>query len=102
MEIVITDELVSEPYVDMTVKLMERFGVQVEQIDGQQHMHIPAGQKYVSPGTAFVAGDASSTRYFLSGATITGSTMCVVGCGSDSLSGRQALCWGHGPHGRQA
>jgi 3-phosphoshikimate 1-carboxyvinyltransferase len=44
IEIIIKDELVSKPYVDMTVKLMERFGVVVEQLDGLQHMRIPSGQ----------------------------------------------------------
>ncbi|EIE23113.1 3-phosphoshikimate 1-carboxyvinyltransferase [Coccomyxa subellipsoidea C-169] len=83
----IRDELVSQPYVDMTVRLMERFGVKVERLDGLQHMHIPPGQTYVSPGESFVEGDASSASYFLAGATITGGTMTVEGCGSDSLQG---------------
>lgn len=44
IEINIKDELVSQPYVDMTVKLMERFGVEVQQLDGLTHMRIPPGQ----------------------------------------------------------
>jgi 3-phosphoshikimate 1-carboxyvinyltransferase len=44
IEIIIKDELVSQPYVDMTVKLMERFGVVVQQLDGLTHMKIPPGQ----------------------------------------------------------
>lgn len=40
VEIIISDTLVSEPYVDMTVKLMERFGVTVERIDGLSHMRV--------------------------------------------------------------
>ncbi|EFJ51939.1 hypothetical protein VOLCADRAFT_79287 [Volvox carteri f. nagariensis] len=87
IEIIIKDELVSQPYVDMTVKLMERFGVRVERLDGLQHLRIPAGQRYVSPGEAYVEGDASSASYFLAGATITGGTITVEGCGSDSLQG---------------
>lgn len=87
VEIIITDELVSQPYVDMTVKLMERFGVQVQQLDGLTHMKIPPGQTYKSPGEAYVEGDASSASYFLAGATITGGTVTVEGCGSDSLQG---------------
>ncbi|EIE21051.1 3-phosphoshikimate 1-carboxyvinyltransferase [Coccomyxa subellipsoidea C-169] len=83
----ISDELVSQPYVDMTIRLMERFGVKVDRLDGLQHMHIPPGQTYVSPGEAYVEGDASSASYFLAGATITGGTMTVEGCGSDSLQG---------------
>ncbi len=86
-DIVITDELVSKPYVDMTVQLMRRFGVDVELKDGLQHIYIPANQSYKSPGTAYVEGDASSASYFLAGATITGATVTVEGCGSDSLQG---------------
>eukprot|EP01025_Chloroclados_australasicus_P030416 TRINITY_DN3052_c0_g1_i1.p1 TRINITY_DN3052_c0_g1~~TRINITY_DN3052_c0_g1_i1.p1 ORF type:complete len:495 (+),score=51.17 TRINITY_DN3052_c0_g1_i1:56-1486(+) len=86
-EIVIKDTLVSEPYVDMTVKLMERFGVKVERVDGLKRMMIPAGQTYISPGEAYVEGDASSASYFLAGAAITGGTVTVEGCGSNSLQG---------------
>lgn len=86
-DIIIQDELVSQPYVDMTVKLMERFGVKVERVDGLQHLRVPAGQTYITPGTAYVEGDASSASYFLAGATITGGTVTVEGCGSDSLQG---------------
>ena len=42
---------------------------QVERVDGLQHMHIPAGQTYRSPGEAYVEGDASSASYFLAGDT---------------------------------
>lgn len=44
IEIVIKDELVSQPYVDMTVKLMQRFGVEVQLLDGLTHMRIPGQQ----------------------------------------------------------
>jgi 3-phosphoshikimate 1-carboxyvinyltransferase len=87
IEIVITDELVSQPYVDMTIKLMERFGVRVERLDGLQRLRVPPGQTYKSPGAAYVEGDASSASYFLAGATITGGTVTVEGCGAESLQG---------------
>ncbi|KAJ9525691.1 hypothetical protein QJQ45_003504 [Haematococcus lacustris] len=109
IEVIIKDELVSQPYVDMTVKIMERFGVVVNKLDGLQHMHIPPNQTYKSPGKshataetegagsrqpqlpvlgeAYVEGDASSASYFLAGATITGGTVVVEGCGSESLQG---------------
>ena len=86
-DIVIVDELVSKPYVDMTVQLMRRFGVEVELKDGLQHIYVPANQCYKSPGTAYVEGDASSASYFLAGATITGGKVTVEGCGSESLQG---------------
>eukprot|EP00955_Chlamydomonas_euryale_P008776 93570-Chlamydomonas_euryale.AAC.2 len=50
-------------------------------------MKIPGGQKYASPGEAYVEGDASSASYFLAGATITGGTVTIEGCGSESLQG---------------
>ena len=56
-------------------------------MDGLQHMRIPAGQRYISPGSAYVEGDASSASYFLAGATITGGKIVVEGCGSESLQG---------------
>ncbi len=87
VEIIIKDELVSQPYVSMTVKLMERFGVKVQLLDGLQHIRVPGQQQYKSPGEAYVEGDASSASYFLAGATITGGTVTVEGCGSDSLQG---------------
>jgi 3-phosphoshikimate 1-carboxyvinyltransferase len=92
-DIIITDELISKPYVDMTVRLMERFGVGVERIDGLQHLRVPAGQSYKAPasGSAYVEGDASSASYFLAGAAITGGTVTVEGCGSDSLQGDVAF-----------
>jgi len=92
-DIVITDELISKPYVDMTVRLMERFGVGVERVDGLQHLRVPAGQTYAAPpsGVAYVEGDASSASYFLAGAAITGGTVTMEGCGSDSLQGDVAF-----------
>jgi len=82
----ITDTLVSQPYVEMTLRLMERFGVLVRN-DDFQRFHIHTGQTYRSPGVAHVEGDASSASYFLGGAAITGGTVTVEGCGTDSLQG---------------
>jgi 3-phosphoshikimate 1-carboxyvinyltransferase len=85
IEITIKDELVSQPYVDMTIKLMEKFGITVSRLNGLQHLHIPGNQMYRSPGSVFVEGDASSASYFLAGATMTGGKIRVVGCGSESV-----------------
>jgi 3-phosphoshikimate 1-carboxyvinyltransferase len=82
----ITDHLVSVPYVTMTLALMGRYGVRVERPQPLE-FHIPAGQRYRSPGRMLVEGDASSASYFLAGAAITGGTVRVEGCGSDSLQG---------------
>jgi 3-phosphoshikimate 1-carboxyvinyltransferase len=82
----IVDRLVSVPYVEMTVALLARFGVRVER-SGPLAWHVPAGQRYRSPGRLRVEGDASSASYFLAGAAITGGTVRVLGCGTDSLQG---------------
>jgi 3-phosphoshikimate 1-carboxyvinyltransferase len=84
----ITDTLVSAPYVDMTTALMARFGVPVARpSDGSLRYTVPAPARYRSPGRVLVEGDASSATYFLAGAAITGGTVRVEGCGSDSLQG---------------
>ncbi|XP_019151672.1 PREDICTED: 3-phosphoshikimate 1-carboxyvinyltransferase 2-like [Ipomoea nil] len=83
----IVDKLISVPYVEMTIKLMERFGVSVEHSDSWDRFLIRGGQKYKSPGNAFVEGDASSASYFLAGAAVTGGTVTVEGCGTSSLQG---------------
>lgn len=87
VEIEIIDKLISIPYVEMTLKLMERFGVFVEHSDSWDRFYVRGGQKYKSPGNAYVEGDASSASYFLAGAAITGGTITVEGCGTSSLQG---------------
>ncbi|MBA0620561.1 hypothetical protein Godav_006264 [Gossypium davidsonii] len=87
VEIEIIDKLISIPYVEMTIKLMERFGVTVEHTDSWDRFFIRGGQKYMSPGNAYVEGDASSASYFLAGAAVTGGTVTVEGCGTSSLQG---------------
>lgn len=87
IEIEMLDKLVSVPYVDMTLKIMERFGVSVERYGGWERFSVKGGQSYKSPGRAYVEGDASSASYFVAGAAITGGTVVVEGCGTDSLQG---------------
>jgi 3-phosphoshikimate 1-carboxyvinyltransferase len=82
----VTDTLVSQPYVAMTLALMARFGVEVAQ-PAPLSWEVPAPRRYRSPGRALVEGDASSASYFLAGAAITGGKVRVEGCGSDSLQG---------------
>merc|ERR1712071_370273 len=90
----IKDELISAPYVALTIGLMKKFGVNV-QISGDMKetpsFFIPASEKYVSPSSILVEGDASSASYFLAGATITGGTITVRGCGSESVQGDVAF-----------
>lgn len=90
----IQDELISAPYVALTIGLMKKFGVNV-QIDGDMSgtpsFHIPATEKYTSPSSILVEGDASSASYFIAGAAITGGTITVRGCGSESVQGDVAF-----------
>lgn len=87
VDIEIKDELVSVPYVKMTVNLMRRFGVKVHISADNKQFHVAKGQTYKSPGEIFVEGDASSASYFLAGAAITGGPITVNGCGADSIQG---------------
>ncbi|HUQ28328.1 MAG TPA: 3-phosphoshikimate 1-carboxyvinyltransferase [Usitatibacter sp.] len=79
-------ELISKPYVEMTLGLMERFGVSVAR-DGWRSFGIPAGAGYVSPGTLEVEGDASSASYFLAAGALGSGPVRVEGVGRSSLQG---------------
>jgi 3-phosphoshikimate 1-carboxyvinyltransferase len=82
----VVGELISKPYIDITLNLMARFGVIVER-EGWQRFIIPANSRYQSPGTIFVEGDASSASYFLAAGTIGGGPVRVTGIGRDSIQG---------------
>ena len=60
----VVGELISKPYIEITLNLMARFGVEVQR-EGWQAFNIPAGSRYHSPGQIWVEGDASSASYFL-------------------------------------
>jgi 3-phosphoshikimate 1-carboxyvinyltransferase len=90
----IKDELISAPYVALTIGLMKKFGVHVEtkgDMDGTPSFTIADTARYASPGTILVEGDASSASYFLAGGAITGGPVTVRGCGSDSVQGDVAF-----------
>jgi 3-phosphoshikimate 1-carboxyvinyltransferase len=82
----VVGELISKPYIEITLSLMRRFGVTVEQ-DGWQSFTVQPGQKYVSPGDIHVEGDASSASYFLAAGAIGGGPVRVEGVGRDSIQG---------------
>ncbi|HEX2605496.1 MAG TPA: 3-phosphoshikimate 1-carboxyvinyltransferase [Oxalicibacterium sp.] len=79
-------ELISKPYIEITLNLMRRFGVEVQR-DGWQSFTIAAGQGYRSPGTIHVEGDASSASYFLAAGAIAHGPVRVEGVGKDSIQG---------------
>jgi 3-phosphoshikimate 1-carboxyvinyltransferase len=86
----IEGELISKPYVDMTLETMRRFGVTVER-DGWRSFTIPEGARYRSPGEIYVEGDASSASYFLAAGAISGlaggGPVRVEGVGRSSIQG---------------
>ena len=82
----IAGDLISKPYVALTLGLMRRFGVAVENHD-MQAFDIPATRGYVSPGTLRVEGDASSASYFLAAGALGGGPVRVEGVGRASAQG---------------
>jgi 3-phosphoshikimate 1-carboxyvinyltransferase len=83
-------ELISKPYVDLTLGLMKRFGVEVKR-EGWKAFEIPAGDGYVSPGVIDVEGDASSASYFLAAGALGGGPVRVEGVGRASAQGDVAF-----------
>ena len=81
-----TTELISRPYVEITLNLMARFGVEVQR-EGWQRFTIAAGQRYRSPGVLHVEGDASAASYFLAAGAIGNGPVRVEGVGSKSIQG---------------
>jgi 3-phosphoshikimate 1-carboxyvinyltransferase len=82
----VVGELISKPYIEITLNLMRRFGVTVGQ-DGWQSFTVQPGQRYKSPGSIHVEGDASSASYFLAAGAIAGGPVRVEGVGRDSIQG---------------
>ena len=78
-------ELISKPYVEITLNVMKRFGVEVKRT-GWRYFDVPAGT-YVSPGKAYVEGDASSASYFLAAGALGGGPVRVEGVGRGSIQG---------------
>ncbi len=82
----VVGELISKPYIDITLKLLARFGVSVKR-EGWSSFSIPAHSKLVSPGDVFVEGDASGASYFLAAGAIGGGPVRVEGVGRASIQG---------------
>lgn len=83
----VVGELISKPYIEITLNLLSRFGIQVQR-EGWQRFTIPAGSQYRSPGDIHVEADASSASYFIAlGAIAKGSGIRIEGVGADSIQG---------------
>jgi 3-phosphoshikimate 1-carboxyvinyltransferase len=81
----VVGELISKPYVEITLATMARFGVQSAR--RLAALHGTAGSVYRSPGVVHVEGDASSASYFLALGAIGGGPLRVEGVGRDSIQG---------------
>jgi len=79
-------ELISKPYIEITLAMMARFGVKVER-QGWQRFVVFGGNGYLSPGTIYVEGDASSASYFLAAGAIGSGPVRIEGVGSESIQG---------------
>lgn len=90
LRINVEGELVSKPYIDITLNVMAQFGAHV---DNQQYraFRIEGGQLYRSPGDIMVEGDASSASYFLAAGAIGGGPVKVHGTGRASVQGDAAF-----------
>ncbi|MDP2256963.1 MAG: bifunctional 3-phosphoshikimate 1-carboxyvinyltransferase/cytidylate kinase [Polaromonas sp.] len=91
IHIEVVGELISRPYIEITLKLLQRFGIQVQREDWQRFT-IPAGSQYQSPGEIHVEGDASSASYFIALGAIAESArgqngIEILGVGADSIQG---------------
>jgi 3-phosphoshikimate 1-carboxyvinyltransferase len=86
----VVGELISKPYVEITLNTLRRFGIEVRRRDWSR-FDIPASQGYTSPGQIYVEGDASSASYFLAAGVISGLTgggpVRVEGVGRSSIQG---------------
>lgn len=81
----VVGELISKPYIEITLNLMAKFGVFVQR-QGWQKFTIPKGAGYKSPERIYVEGDASSASYFLAAGAIAGEVI-VSGISKDSIQG---------------
>ncbi|HRL22964.1 MAG TPA: 3-phosphoshikimate 1-carboxyvinyltransferase [Alcaligenes sp.] len=86
LRIQVDGELISKPYIDITLAMMARFGVTVQR-DGWSSFTVPAAAAYISPGRYPVEGDASSASYFIALGALGGGPVRIRGVGTDSLQG---------------
>ncbi len=91
IEIEVVGELISRPYIEITLKLLERFGIRIAR-SGWQRFTIAAGSHFQSPGALHVEADASSASYFVALGAIAGDApergcVRIEGVGADSIQG---------------
>ena len=89
-EIEVQGELISQPYIDITLKLMAQFGVQVAH-DSHRLFRLPENARYHAPATLHVEGDASGASYFLAAGLLAVTPVRVYGIGRHSIQGDTAF-----------
>ncbi len=89
IQIEVVGELISKPYIEITLRLLARYGIEVHR-EGWQRFTIPAGARYQSPGVLHVEADASSASYFIALGAIAadaGAPVRIEGVGESSIQG---------------
>ncbi|MEJ7136834.1 bifunctional 3-phosphoshikimate 1-carboxyvinyltransferase/cytidylate kinase [Amphibiibacter pelophylacis] len=88
MVIEVEGELISKPYIDITLGLLARFGISVQR-EGWSRFTLPQGSRYQSPGEIWVEGDASSASYFVALGAIAAvdAPLRIEGVGLDAIQG---------------
>jgi len=90
VELIVEGELVSKPYVRMTLGVMAAFGVRID-AEGLRRFAVPSGLRYV--GREYeIEPDASAASYFFAAAAVTGGEVTVEGLSRDSLQGDVVFC----------
>jgi len=82
-------ELISKPYIEITLNLLQRFGIEVQR-DGWERFTVAPGSAYRTPGEIHVEGDASSASYFVALGALAahgGRSVRIEGVGADSIQG---------------
>jgi len=87
LEIVVDNELVSKPYIDMTIEVMKDFGIEIENMHNAYKVFRIAQQNFTAPQISKVEGDASSATYSLAIGLITGGNVEITNLPQNSLQG---------------
>ncbi|BBA84758.1 3-phosphoshikimate 1-carboxyvinyltransferase [endosymbiont of Pachyrhynchus infernalis] len=84
--IIIEDNLVSKPYIDITLNIMKKFGIKIYN-NNYKFFYIEGNRKYISPKEIYIEGDASSASYFLAAGAIKNGPVKVIGINKNSIQG---------------
>ncbi|QRN41124.1 MAG: 3-phosphoshikimate 1-carboxyvinyltransferase [Neisseriaceae bacterium] len=86
IEIQVIGDLISKPYIDITLNIMAKFGINIHN-HSFKSFTIPNNSEYIAPKSYYIESDASSASYFLAAAFLTGTPLTLEGMGQDSIQG---------------